>query len=151
MSPGSHWFLKMKGLILSSGFFLSLSACVTHKDFETEKPAKTYLQSELNPSAVLILSEQFLEWQKGYPLKVKDQERGLLVTEWIQEELDLRQRVTVRVTQDAQGSLLSGHIETEEANGGQWIALPSDPRREERLIKELDAFLQKSPAVTQQK
>lgn len=138
----------IKGLKLIFGLFLLVfnSSCSTHIEAAAHIPPRTILQSSLKPMTVTILAEQFLEWQKGYTVQIRDQQQGLLVTEWTSENPNDRHRITLRVAEDPIGSLLSAHIVHQILNGAQWADIPSSGLEESQLLTELDGYLKNSPA-----
>src|SRR4051812_31435426 len=99
-------------LVSASAFALLLSACATHKGGPTSSAKgalpltpRTYLRSDLPAPTLVILSEQYLEWQKGLAVQIRDHQQGLVVTEWAHDENPhARFRVTIRVTPDPLGS-----------------------------------------------
>jgi hypothetical protein len=141
--------LISKNNLVVLGFVLFFEACSSHQAARTEAPAapRTILQSSLRPLNAIILSEQFLEWQKGFAIRVRDHEQGLLVTEWTQDSPFERHRVTLRSTDDPPGSVLSAHFAQEVLEEGKWKQIPSTGQTESQLLSEIDLYLQKSPAA----
>ncbi|MBN8555214.1 MAG: hypothetical protein J0L93_07210 [Deltaproteobacteria bacterium] len=144
----------MRSLFYAS-FILSLlflTACSTHKkELVTSQAPKTILQTPISALNALILSEQFLEWQKGFGIRIRDHQQGLLVTEWTQDTPFERHRITLRSTEDPPGSVLSVHFAQEIFQNGKWTETPTTGFLESQLLSEIDTYLQKSPAMQSRK
>lgn len=102
------------------------------------------MQSKLPPTTLAILSEQFLEWQKGYNIQIRDHQQGLLVTEWTRENPLDRHRVQLRISEDVAGSVVSAHVVHEVFDNSQWRDRPSTGIPESQLLNELEAYLLKT-------
>lgn len=140
-------YSRLKNLVF--GFSFILVSCSQHQEVQTHLPPRTVLQSALKPTTLAILAEQFLEWQKGYNIQIRDHEQGLLVTEWASENALDRHRIQFRVSDDLNGSVLTAHIIHEIYNGGRWSELPSNGQDEAQLLAELEKYLltAKNPGV----
>ena len=144
----------MRSLLYASASFcvLLISACSTHqKEVVVSQAPKTILQTPLSPLNALILSEQFLEWQKGFAIRVRDHQQGLLVTEWTQDTPFERHRITLRSTEDPPGAVLSVHFAREAFQEGKWTELPSTGVLESELLAEINTYMQNSPAMQSRK
>lgn len=131
-------------LILAFVVAATAAACSSHEEIQTRIPPRTVLQSNLKPATAEILSEQFLEWQKGYNIRIRDHAQGLLVTEWASDNPFDRHRITLRVSEDIAGSLLTAHIVRELYDQGRWLEVPSTGQNESMLLAELEQYLEKS-------
>jgi hypothetical protein len=128
---------------------LSLSACVAQKT--NPNTGKSFFSCSLQPTTLLIMSEQFLEWQKGYSIKIRDHDRGMTVTDWILESPTERHRITLRTMIAPRGSLISTHTEIEVLENQDWVSLPTTGALETKLLSELRNYIQTSPALKDQK
>ncbi len=108
---------------------------------------KTFLQSKLPPTTLLILAEQYLEWQRGYGFQIRDHQRGLLVSEWIRDTTFDRHRITLRVSDDPKGAILSAHLNREVFQNQTWNPLPSDGEQESLMLAGIEKYITESPAA----
>ena len=123
---------------------LSLSACVTHKAPTTEAQSpikKSFAEVALSPADTFREAEKYLEWQKGYSLRVRDAANGLLVTDWTLDSPTERHQITLRVTPDTVGSLLSAHILKAYLQNSQWIDSLSDGSLEDFILQDFQSQL----------
>ncbi len=136
---------KVRGIILGGILGVNVFAgCVTHQEIAKSQKPKTVLNAKVSSERALVLSEHFLEWQKGYNVTVRDHARGLAVTDWANDGPRDRHRVTLRTTDDISGSLVSTHIEAQTLDNYDWIDIPSDGGLEAELLNELESYLNKS-------
>lgn len=105
---------------------------------------RTVLESQLSASRLFQLSENFLSYHLGYTLNIRDLERGLLVSSWSSEIPNQREQITLRITSNAPGSILSAHIKVEQLTSSGWQTLPTSGDREEKFLKDLKAYLARS-------
>ncbi len=123
-------------------FLLFLTACITERSQRTQRPPKTYLEMALSPSKVVALSEQYLEWKKGFEVKLRDRQRGLLVTEWIKDIPTQRYQVSLRISPNPPtGSMISAHVITEVLENAEWKDMATDGRQEEALLADLQDYI----------
>lgn len=128
----------MRKLSLISLLLLCVSCTTKTTGGFSEKTPKTYLISQMAPLPLLLHTEQFLEWSKGYSFRIRDQERGILVTDWIYDTPLHKHQITLRVNRDVKGSsMLSAHTSFQEFVENQWIELPSNYRYDADLIEEI--------------
>lgn len=122
----------------------SLVGCATKVESGFSKDApKTYLLTDVAPLPLLLHTEQFLEWTKGYSMHIRDQARGLLVTDWVYDSPVEKHQVTLRINQDVKGSsMLSAHTNFQVFENGTWLERPSDYVYDAELIKEIEAHLE---------
>lgn len=126
--------------ILSLAFLLS--ACVSGKAQLRPPPKITYLRSTLPPTQLFDQTRNFLIYYKGFNLDVSDSVRGLMVSDWMNDEINQRSRLTIRINSDVGGSLLTTHFVEEVADLTQnWIDLPSSGDKEAALVAELQEYL----------
>ncbi|MDB5036942.1 MAG: hypothetical protein JWQ35_470 [Bacteriovoracaceae bacterium] len=121
---------------------LLLSACISEKGGPVVEVPKTFFTSSLPPKTLLIVSEQFLEYQKGYSLKVRDHSQGIAVTDWAMDAPDQRHRITLRAEVAIKGSILSTHTETQVMENDNWVELPSSGLSESKLLAELKDYIE---------
>lgn len=125
---------------------LTLSGCQKNSPkTDSSRINRTILKSDLPSRALFTYAEQFLEWQRGYSFRIRDIERGLLVTDAIQDSPLERHHVSLRVGDDPKGSLLSIHVVAEVLESSAWAPLASAGGRETDLLNELDRFLSDRP------
>lgn len=117
-----------------------LVACSSRAPTELSDPGrKTYLESQLTPQELFLHTEQYLSWILGYNLKVRDEGRGLMVTDWVMDDPHLRHQLTIRINQGAErASVLTAHFVVQENEGSEWKEIPSGGAPEEDFIVELE-------------
>lgn len=121
---------------------LFFSSCVTHHQHEERRPLKSFFASELSPAQLFNYAHKYLEFQKGYGLKIADPVQGLLVTEWVSESPVVRHQITLRVIGDVTGSMLSAHVVRMEFVQSAWRDIPSVGEFEDSLIQSIEAYIQ---------
>ncbi|PIR22725.1 MAG: hypothetical protein COV44_06110 [Deltaproteobacteria bacterium CG11_big_fil_rev_8_21_14_0_20_45_16] len=130
---------------LSVIFLLSCSGAGKNKEEFANKELKTYMQSTLAPLDLLNRTIQYLEYYRAYNLSIRDGARGLIVTEWVDDSVAERHRVTIRVNEDIQGSILTAHFERQSSEDGHsWKEEASGRQAESHLIAELETYLKSS-------
>lgn len=139
--------MDYKGLIQKFLAFACLSVgftgCVTQQMQSTVTEPKTFLVVSVVPKKAFSMSEQFLEWHKGYSIRIRDLDRGLAVTDWTFDSPSERHRVTLKTTADRAGSsLISAHTETQVLEEQDWHDLPSTGQRESLLLTELKKYIE---------
>jgi hypothetical protein len=125
---------------------LAFLSCVAEKSRPLTQAPKTFVTLGASPSRALILSEQFLEWQKGYSIQIRDHTRGLSVTDWTHDSPAERHRITLKASLDPVGTLLSAHTESQVLENQDWIDLPSTGDREAWVLGELKTYIDRSIA-----
>jgi len=130
--------------------FLTFLVCITLTGFvfgcstkKTGQPIarQTVIHSPLPPVKLVEETQKFLEWQKGYNIKVHDSARGLLVTDWMDDSPISRHQFMIRVDRDVEGALLTAHVVMEQFEGSQWRPVIAAPQWENRMVRELQAYL----------
>lgn len=121
-----------------------LTACAT-KTVEVAKTPlpKTVLESSLPARKLFEISEAYLEYHHGYALRVRDLERGLIVSDWSLENPLERQQITLRVSPNDRGSIISAHIKTEALTQEGWVDVPTEGEREGLFLSDLQNYLSK--------
>lgn len=114
-----------------------------HKAPKTKK--QTFYKSELAPNQLLNKTQKFLEWHKGFNLKLRDSARGILVTDWLRDYDGMRYQYTLTINRDLSGSILAVHLVAQEQAGLKWKGLASDGMLEQQLIAELRSYIESSP------
>jgi len=142
--------MKWLYCLLLVGLSLPLVSCVHETKGTQLTPQITYLQSQLSPKDLTQKTGNFLELYKGYNLSVRDLQEGLLVSDWVEDSLNQRHRVTVRINQDLKGSMLTVHFEIQQTSDGQhWMEVPSNGLLESQMITELKEQLRHSATFHQ--
>jgi len=139
----------VKPMVLTSLIGLTLG-CAT-KQSPSPYASKTVIHSPLAPVIVVRETQKFLEWQKGYNIKVQDAARGLLVTDWMEDSPVSRHQFTIRVNRDLEGALLTAHAVVEQFEGAQWRSVIAAPQWENRMVRELQAYLDSRSAASNKK
>lgn len=119
-----------------------MCGCSTHETVSKKSAPQTYIVTAADPQKALLLSQQYLEWNKGIDIQIHDPQRGMIVTTWTSASPNERYRVTLRATQDSQGTVLSSHTEYQLLEASDWKDLPSPSEWESHLLAELDAYIQ---------
>jgi uncharacterized lipoprotein len=95
----------------------------------------------LAPLLAFEETQKFLEWQKGYNIQVKDSVRGIMVTDWIEENPLSRHQFTIRVNRDVDGSIVTVHLNLEQFESNRWRSVIAAPQWENKMISELRNYL----------
>jgi hypothetical protein len=122
---------------------LYFSSCVTQTADVASATPKTFVRLNATPTKALTSAEQFLEWQKGYTIRIRDHERGLSVTEWTFDSPAERHRITLRATLDPIGAVLSAHTESQVLENQDWRELASSGEREAWLLAEIKTYIER--------
>jgi len=117
-----------------------ITGCAT-KQSTKSMASKTVIHSPMAPVTVVEETQKFLEWQKGYNIKVRDIARGLLVTDWMEDSPISRHQFMIRVNRDLEGALLTAHVVVEQFSGTQWQSVVAAPQWENRMVHELKTYL----------
>lgn len=115
-------------------------ACV-HEAPSPARPLQSYFESEAGPSKLFKLTEQYLEWHAGFPIQLRDPQRGLLVTEWVLNSPHERERMTIKITPRIQGSLFSTFIQKEKLVGVEWQEMLANSVAEDQWIRKFQDHL----------
>lgn len=140
-------FLRGVSLVFVLGMVGMGCASKSSLSKKTFREDQSYLRSELVPAFLLEETEKFLQWQKGYNLRVQDPMRGLIVTDWVEDSPISRHQLTIRVNRDIEGSILTAHVVRQEFAGQVWREAPTIQGMEEGLIRELNGYLAESSRV----
>lgn len=133
---------RIKDSILIAAIGLVFSACAAKQELSTRTPVpKTVLESSLPARKVFEISENYLEYHLGYALRVRDLERGLIVSDWAAENPAERQQITLRVSANHPGSLVSAHVKTEAFTDEGWRDIPTSGDREAKFLADLQTYL----------
>ncbi|TVQ80391.1 MAG: hypothetical protein EA369_02590 [Bradymonadales bacterium] len=119
----------------------SLVGCASRPAPEADMSAhrKTFVESQLTPSELFLHTEQYLQWMLGYNIRLRDEDRGLLVTDWVMDDPHLRHQLSLRVNQGLeQASLLTANFTVQELRGDAWVEIPSGGEPEEDLLVEIE-------------
>jgi hypothetical protein len=128
---------RLLGLL---GLLFVFSACTKSPEIVEGSARKTYLESQLTPQELFLHAEQYIQWVLGYNLQVREESRGIMVTDWVMDDPQLRHQLTIRVNQGAQSpSLLTAHFVVQERlPNNEWNELPSGGYPEEDFVVELE-------------
>jgi hypothetical protein len=126
---------SLKGLLVLTTILVS--GCVSHKQVPQAKHDLSFFESKLSPEKLFKISAEYLEWQMGYPIKVRNPERGLLVTTWIEDQPNHRSQITIKITKHPYGSLLSTHIAQAARTEAGWAHMPTNNRLESKMVSEI--------------
>lgn len=116
------------------------SGCATSRAKHAEIPPST-LESQRSPEETYTMAERFLLYYKGYTLRVRDPQRGLLVTDWVNDTLGRRYQITLRVMNDISGSLVSAHRVAQVFDQTGWIDIPPSEPSEPSFLAEFNEYL----------
>ena len=122
-------------------FIILLAACSQKEKVQTSGQ-KSYLQSPLSTLQLFTKSVDFLENNLGYPLLVKDAEKGIVVSGWKTYGVN-RSQINLTIRKDTQGALLSAHINEQLLDTGSWKSQVSTGESESKLIAEMSRYLKK--------
>jgi hypothetical protein len=122
--------------------FATLWGCSSHSGAGNRNYAQplSVLETPLSTERAFRLSEHFLEYEKGFRVQIRDLSRGLIVTDWFLDGPE-RHQITIRVTPEIKGSVISTHLRTEAMDAGRWKDVPSVGSREALFLKDLDRYL----------
>lgn len=139
---------RLRGMILGL-VCLFLTACATKtQEAQVRLPLpKTVLESSFPAKKLFEISESYLEYHYGYSVRVRDLERGLIVSDWSRENPTERHQITLRVSPNEKGSILSAHIKTEAFTPEGWKDLPTRGEREGIFLSDLQSYLAQKPST----
>ncbi len=122
--------------------FSGMTACSSHSRGGARNHAQplSILETPLSTERAFRLSEHFLEYERGFRVQVRDLSRGLIVTDWSLEGAE-RYQITIRITPQVEGSMISTHLRTEAMDAGRWKDVPSIGSREASFLRDLDHYL----------
>lgn len=140
--------LKLSYLKLSCILLLACSvmpACSPKAAVRTsnnsEPVGPSYYRSQLAPANLFVETKNFLQWQKGYSIQLSENSRGIMVTSWMRNTPMLRHQLNIRVNRDADGSILTAHMNFEEYENGRWMKIQPARSHEQDLLQELETYL----------
>jgi hypothetical protein len=125
-------------------FFLSLSlgACASKQSSSWKSSPKTFFRVTVSTKTAFEQTAHFLEWVKGYEIRIKDPERGLMVTDWASINPLEKYQLTVRIEKDVEGaSIVSVHRQGQFFDSDQWKEAPTNPSHDAEIIKEIREHL----------
>lgn len=135
-------------LSLLGGLLLCLSCASKTEDLSGPlAKGEGIYRSSLRPADLFEEVSQFLQWERGYSVPIADPSRGLIVTGWMMEDNFVRHRLSLRINQDVQGSLLTAHANVQEFVQGQWVEAFKGHAREKDFILSLRRHFQQSPST----
>lgn len=130
-----------RGLFVRFALGVLLMGGCASKAPQTLTKSEPYIRSGLAPFLALEETQKFLEWQKGYNIQVKDSVRGIMVTDWIEENPLSRHQFTIRVNRDVAGSIVTVHLNLEQFESNRWRSVIAAPQWENKMISELRNYL----------
>lgn len=135
-------------LVILAFLGISLAACA-QKQSAPAKLAKTesIYRSGLPSQNLFFETKKFLQWSKGYNLSYSDPRRGLMVTDWMNEDSFQRHRLSLRINRDVKGSILTAHTNVQQYRGGRWVETQIMRGAEDAFIHELATHLKKTTKV----
>lgn len=129
----------MQKLLLLSAIFVLSSGCVKQQVHQQRhRSNETFSKFSQTAAELFEQTSQFLAYDKGYDLMIQEPARGIIVTDWVSLQPNLRSRLTIRVNRDVEGSILTIHRMIQSLqNNEQWIEEASDGRYESALLQEI--------------
>ncbi len=135
----------MTKVIQQSLIVISLSyilGCASRAPNPEAMDAHTTIKSAMAPALLVDETQKYLEWQKGYNIRVREPALGILVTEWMEDSPLSRHQFSIRVNRDIEGSLLTAHVVVEQFDGQQWKQVLAAPQWEANMIHGLRTYLE---------
>jgi len=130
----------MNRIALCIFFGLGLWGCAKSAEMAAPVEArKSYLQSSLTTQELFLHTEQYIQWVMGYSIRLRDEQRKLLATDWVMDDPYHRHQLTIRVNPGMDGnSILTANFTVQGLEDSGWVELASGGIPEEDFIFELE-------------